>query len=89
MANLKEATEHIIELYKYTKYHFKKEEEYMENKKYDDLENHKIIHSDLVEKLEKFLENGITSDQELFDFKSFVWKWIYFHILQEDVKYQR
>ncbi len=84
-----ESDKHINSLFNYTKEHFSLEEFFMETKEYIGLERHKKIHSDLIEKLTVIKEIGISTTEELESLQSFVWDWIYLHILDEDIKYMQ
>lgn len=78
----------IDELYKYTKYHFKNEENYMKSVSFPLYLEHKELHDKLLELL-NFISLNISiinidkSGEELYDF---VQKLFVNHILNEDIK---
>ncbi len=86
--------DHIVNLLKemqeYTEYHFNSEEKAMEEINYPDLEKHKKIHKDFVQKLEEIDLDQIDKNQKNFSMEllNFVATWIEQHILGEDQKYK-
>jgi hemerythrin len=87
--NYQDANKLIMELFKYTNFHFKSEEEYMESIKYKDLEKHKKIHEDLITELSKISKGGIKSDDNFIKLQSFIWQWLKKHIMEEDKKIKK
>lgn len=84
-----EIIEILNSLYQFSKKHFHDEEELMKRYNFNDYENHKNIHNELLRKIlvfEEELTKGIMD-------KSFVAvilkEWLLQHILEEDVKYSR
>lgn len=87
-------TEDILsDLFSYTEFHFKTEEEYMEAMNYPDLENHKKIHLHLVSKLLQLNEDlcgagtdvFVEAEERLF---TLLTKWLVEHIQKEDFKFK-
>lgn len=74
-------------LLEYTYYHFKEEEELLEKYQYKELQEHKLLHQELIEYLnsskQQFIENRL--DDEIFT--TLTKDWLLKHILKEDAKY--
>ncbi len=74
------------ELKAYTLYHFEDEEKYMASMNYPQLENHKVIHTKLIEQVDTFrnelLAGEVTPNQAL----DFVNDWIIEHIMDVDAQ---
>lgn len=84
----KEAVKILKRLYAYTSYHFVSEEALLKEYKYDDLENHKVIHETFRNKIKENLEN--MKEKQGFSLKElqdFLVEWILKHIQGTDVKY--
>ena len=71
----------------YTYYHFKEEEELLEKYQYKELQEHKLLHQELIEYLnsskQQCIENRL--DDEIFT--TLTKDWLLKHILKEDAKY--
>lgn len=78
----------VKELIKYTKFHFKNEENFMEAIAYTDLKYHKKLHSLLVASLNKIIQNlrDQTIEKSISQLSSLVNNNILQHILLEDKK---
>ena len=78
----------IDELKEYTVYHFADEEKVMRLYEYPDLENHKKIHEEFIEKIENVNLNRIDDDQQkaIIKLLDFVYVWIESHILVQDLR---
>ncbi len=79
----------LDELIQYTVIHFVREEEYMEQNNYFQLDRHRIIHAILVKRvgeLRRRLSNGLPSRLNE-DFITFLNSWLTNHILYEDKQY--
>jgi hemerythrin len=78
----------LIELVEYVKVHFSKEEKYLEEQSYSELEKHKQEHKKYINEIKTFLikYNGKTPllARELL---LFLGKWAREHIKDEDLKY--
>lgn len=76
----------IEELKKYTVYHFKAEEEYMQSIGYKKFLSHKVAHNDFLEKMEGIdldkIDNG--HNEYLLGILDFVCVWLVEHIIKED-----
>jgi hemerythrin len=79
----------LDKLYGFTKQHFEDEERLMEKYHFEELENHRNIHNELLNKLLVFKQE---MEKNSFD-KSFIAvilkEWLLQHILEEDIKYSR
>lgn len=78
----------VKELVKYTKFHFLNEENYMKSIEYKNLNEHKKIHIQIVQKLNTIIKeiNNTPMEQTLFLLKKFINEDILEHILIEDKK---
>ena len=76
----------IEELKNYTLYHFKTEENYMQNIKYKKFLSQKAAHKDFLEKMENIDVKKIDNSQNeyLIGVLDFVCDWLIHHIIQED-----
>ncbi len=75
------------ELYQYVLKHFSDEEKYMESIKFPEFDVHKIIHKDLLSKLDEHvtkIKNDGVIGEEFFKFLRF---WLSAHICGIDAKY--
>lgn len=97
LVNLKDGYDHFDEimaivddLKEYTIYHFAFEEEYMKSKNFDNFDNHKILHDNLIAKLSAIDSKDIDNRQDavLIQLLDFIATWIGNHILKEDFKYK-
>ena len=77
----------ILELYRYTREHFAREERHMKEIGYPDLVHHRDLHEQLIADLNKRVEKQIDTQEKLNDFVLFVYNWIVDHILNQDKKY--
>jgi hemerythrin len=74
----------VMELFKYTEYHFRAEETIMRDFNNPNLDSHIIIHDNLLDKLCDIADNGIKADYDLFKLKLFFYDWLTVHVLKED-----
>ena len=88
-ASDEEIFELLSDLYYYSQKHFSEEEELMKRYNFDDFQDHKNTHDELLQKILLFkeeLQKGVLD-------KSFVAvilkEWLLQHILEEDIKYSR
>lgn len=97
LVNLKDGFDHyddivaiIDDLKEYTIYHFSFEEEYMKSKNFDNFDNHKILHDNLIDKISNIDLKDIDNKQStvLIQLLDFIATWIGNHILKEDFKYK-
>ncbi len=77
----------IMELYEYTRVHFKDEEKIMKEFKYPALEDHKKLHINLISNLNNLSENFIESEEARDDLAAVFGNWIINHILNEDLRF--
>lgn len=78
----------ISELNIYAIFHFKEEEKLMEEADYPDLENHKAIHQEFIDKVSKFKDEYLHNDPLLnFEIFNYLSEWVLNHIIEEDSKY--
>jgi len=88
MPGKEEARAVLIELKKYTEYHFSREEAMMEKHGYPDIEKHKIEHQEMISKVQEFLENF--EDRDVAVAKQtlrYLQSWLSNHILITDQQY--
>jgi hemerythrin-like metal-binding protein len=78
----------IGELIDYTNYHFQREEAIMEVCQYNDLENHREIHRNLIAKVNDMATawHMDNSDQQRIKLHKFLRDWLFTHIISEDTK---
>ena len=78
----------LNKLFHYFQEHFKNEEKYMESLKYDELENHKAIHVEIIEILSRLIRNSATMGIESIEknLTDFIEESLVNHILNEDKK---
>lgn len=74
----------IIELYDYVKHHFEDEEKLMEKIGYPNLEEHKRLHSEIIDDMNFHLTNPKDIKAILVNFRRLVTRWLIDHILKED-----
>lgn len=77
----------IMELYEYTRVHFKDEEKIMAEFKYPALEDHKKLHINLISNLNNLSESFIESKESRDDLAAVFGNWIINHILNEDLRF--
>jgi len=78
----------VAKLIDYTKVHFTDEEEALEKINYPLLEEHKMIHADLLEQVLRFQARMDKEGEEMrTDLYKFLRDWLINHILDEDMKY--
>ncbi|PLY05849.1 MAG: hypothetical protein C0625_10960 [Arcobacter sp.] len=78
----------IVELYDYMKTHFEHEETFMEGLNYPDLEEHKVLHSNIIKQMNMFIKS--LSTLKIVDFErkliEYMDIWLINHIIYEDKK---
>ena len=78
----------LLELVKYTAYHFSFEEKLLVQYRYPDTILHMSQHNSLIEELKKFMiRNGNESNLPANDLMIFLSDWLKSHIIAEDKKY--
>ncbi len=78
----------LTELYTYMKTHFKHEEKYMQEINYPAIEEHKVLHHNIIEKINSFVKQLPTMDDSLFEkeLAKIIDIALVHHIIQEDRK---
>jgi hemerythrin len=78
----------IIELYDYMKFHFKHEEAYMQSVNYQNYEEHKILHEDIITEFNDFIKKLPSLTIEEFERQLIAYMdiWLINHIIIEDQK---
>jgi len=85
VAVLTDAVEKLVD---YTRIHFTDEEEALEKVNYPKLEEHKEIHTNLLEQVVDFQKQVEDEGKDLrMDLYKFLRDWLINHILDEDMKY--
>ncbi len=80
----------LDKLVKYTQYHFSAEEKFMEEHNYPRIAEHKLLHKELVQEVEKinrdFDADNVEKVDEVFDL---LIHWVLNHILEKDMDYKK
>ncbi|QKF68561.1 hemerythrin (two domain) [Arcobacter venerupis] len=78
----------LTDLYTYMKTHFKHEEKYMSQMNYPLIEEHKVLHHDIIEKINSFVKQLPTIDESVFEkeLAKIIDIALVHHIIQEDRK---
>jgi hemerythrin-like metal-binding protein len=80
----------LQELVDYTKYHFEAEEKLMEKYGYPNLENHKKIHKQFVDKVVEFSKRYELGDDVVgYDMLNYLKDWLLNHIMGTDTDYAK
>jgi len=76
----------IQDLYKYAKFHFQTEEEYMFNINYNGYLSQKEDHANFIRQIDKIKQEGIEQDPQLYieGILAFIFNWLLAHILAKD-----
>ena len=77
----------IMELYKYSRLHFRDEEKIMAEFNYPSLEDHIKLHENFISSLNDLSEQFTESEESRDDLSSFFGNWIINHILNEDLRF--
>lgn len=84
----REMGEILAHLVKYTRAHFKAEEELMVRYGYDNVAEHRVEHADLLDKLKSFVVRFTKRKERIStEILDFVANWIQRHILESDMDY--
>lgn len=84
---LEEVTNLLLDLVRYTRYHFRDEEELMKETGYDGYLEHRRRHDELTDRLLSYVGQYITGTLDLTSISEFMMDWLITHILEEDMKY--
>jgi hemerythrin len=78
----------LTELYTYMKTHFKHEEKFMQDINYPLIQEHKVLHHNIIEKINTFVKQLPTMDESLFEkeLAKIIDIALVHHIIQEDRK---
>ncbi len=77
------------ELVEAVRHHMEYEESLLEELNYTDLDNHKQIHKNYIDKINRFEKDIQNSDEEsIVEFIDFLKSWWVHHIIEEDFKYK-
>ncbi|MCF7809251.1 MAG: hemerythrin family protein [Candidatus Marinimicrobia bacterium] len=79
----------VREFYDYTATHFEHEERYMTDIHYPDLNDHKAKHKAIISEMNHYLSTDRKFSLLLSNFKSLAVKWVFDHILDEDLKIKK
>jgi hemerythrin len=77
----------IMELYQYTRVHFKAEEDIMKEFKFQELDAHCKLHENLISSLNDMAQGFINTMDDRDDLVAFFGNWIVNHILNEDLRF--
>ena len=77
----------VDELVLYSDYHFKTEEQYMKDIRYDDIDRHIKLHDTFRQKVIEFKRNKQLGEHELcHELLLYLSKWLMHHVMEEDKK---
>lgn len=78
----------IIGMLNYTRYHFKEEEQHMQRIGYPNLEKHKALHAEYIQKIEDYHERMMSGRLILsLEVTGYLKTWLINHIKGEDQRY--
>jgi len=80
---------HLLELYKYTEFHFFSEESIMIDIAYPDLATHRRTHELLLEDLTSYIQSLSVSSLRERDLVGFLIEWFAFHTAGDDIRLAR
>lgn len=86
---LQEIQNSFSRLADYTLKHFTDEEKYMATIDYPELENHKLIHQDLINQILIYKDEFETGTVNKTDISNFLKDWLAYHIVGQDKKYAK
>ena len=81
-----ETEQYAHKLYNYTKWHFRDEENRFAEMKSPLLTEHMKLHNELINALDKVIQKGLSTEEDLERLKAFYLKWLVDHILYQDRK---
>ena len=76
----------VVTLCDYTRTHFTEEEKYMEIIRYAGLEEHRLLHSNIVGEMNRIMKGSKTIRDLVEQFKRLMPIWVIQHIMTEDKK---
>lgn len=74
----------VMELFRHTREHFRDEEELMKSIDYPALEEHRKLHEELIESLNRTTARPIEGAEAIRSFRLFVYRWILEHLMEHD-----
>lgn len=74
----------VMELFRHTREHFRDEEELMKSIDYPALEEHRKLHEELIESLNRTTSRPIEGAEAIRSFRLFVYRWILEHLMEHD-----
>ncbi|MCK5783273.1 MAG: hemerythrin family protein [Desulfobacterales bacterium] len=87
ISDLKEVRPIIMRLYKYVRQHFSYEEAMMKSIGFPLLEEHKVLHNNLISTLNEVSLQTFDDEDKVYKFRKFVYDWLVDHVMNEDNKY--
>ncbi len=81
-------TNQLIDLIRYTRHHFRDEEELLKETGYELFEEQKALHDTLVDQVLDFTDDFFHGRIERQKITEFMMSWLLSHILEEDMKYK-
>ncbi|MEE8435240.1 MAG: bacteriohemerythrin [bacterium] len=85
---LSQMTDLLIDLIRYTRYHFRNEEELMKETGFDLFEQHQAHHDKLFDQVLQFTDDTFHGRIDKSEITQFLMDWLITHILEEDMKYK-
>ncbi|MDO8605577.1 MAG: hemerythrin domain-containing protein [Phaeospirillum sp.] len=86
-AEPKRLVRHCAELYKYADFHFFSEEGLLEDVGYNDIEGHRRLHKDLLDRLRAFIDSFAIDTYMASEMSGFLLNWFVSHTTSEDPKH--
>lgn len=74
----------VMRAFRYTREHFDDEEEAMRRCRYPGLEEHRRLHEAIIEELGVRVAQGLPDEASLFEFRTFLYRWIVDHLMVHD-----
>lgn len=81
--------EALMELFRYTREHFRAEEAYMKEVGYPGLLRHRVQHDDLLDQLNEYAAKVVRDPGQMPALRAFIASWIGQHILTHDLAIAR
>lgn len=79
----------VLEMFKYTRAHFKKEEDLFIKISFPTYKRHTEIHNNLITKLGEINQESLETREGKENFKQFLYDWLINHIMNEDMEYKK
>lgn len=84
---MEEVTSLLLDLVRYTRFHFRDEEDLMKETGYAQFAEHRKQHDELTDRLLAYVGEYITGNLDLINMAEFMMDWLITHILEEDMQY--